>query len=146
MDITNRLNIFYLDDERQPGRDLRTSALSAETDCVFNITLSRGLPYAANIVKREPRFEIWSLDHDIGMIGDGYEFLKEVVDHFIEIEDFSKWPDIIRVHSHNPVGADKMISYAKNVNKHFSKQAVIFYEAAYMGTNELQKQIKMLHL
>ena len=62
----------------------------------------------------EGRIEIMSFDHDLGL-GEptGYDIIKWLAEEHID-----RYPIETRVHSANPIGAENMRTYDKNVRKH----------------------------
>lgn len=62
-------------------------------------------------------FEGISLDHDLGESYNGYDVVK-----FIEFNDL--WPDVIAIHSGNPVGRDNIRRAIEYSGQYGSKQIV----------------------
>lgn len=104
--------VLFLDDVRNPGLDF----IGAE------MTIARTVEEALIAVGSKPTFDVWTLDHDLGLapkekgglvLGveerpapSGFDFLKAVVRFHPE-----KWPSKVLVHSANPVGKENMLAY-----------------------------------
>ena len=65
------MRVLFLDDVRQVPRDLLLS----------EVTVARSAAEAQQIVLDQPTFDLWSLDHDLGM---------EVKDHLDQIVSASE--------------------------------------------------------
>jgi hypothetical protein len=87
---------FFLDDVR---------------DCPDGYALARTYRDAIDMLSRNPRFEIWSLDHDLGGRKTGLDFLKWVM----AVLPKHRLPDEILVHSANIVGSERMIQFGNEV-------------------------------
>lgn len=84
---------LFLDDERQPPGEPGTM-------------LVRTPEQFLDMVSRY-KFDIWSLDHDLGVeYTDGYRLLKLCT----ELE-FIQWPESIICHSQNPVGKKQIQNF-----------------------------------
>jgi hypothetical protein len=102
-DRSNPTLIFYLDDVRDPNRYPVSE----------NYIVVRTLEQAKAIIEANAPFPMWSLDHDLGGDDTGMDFLKWAAEHAL-----GKWPKgQIGVHSANPVGADNMRAFIKQVER-----------------------------
>lgn len=105
--------ILYLDDIRNPPEFVNA-----------DYTVVRSFKEACDVVSKESKFDLWDLDHDLGVEKDrdglwraaptGMDFLKWASHNALD-----KWPkNFVSVHSANPVGRENMESLIRNVEKH----------------------------
>lgn len=122
--------ILFLDDVRYPA----AIGLSAEA---ADITVVRSCEAAIEAVQNNPKFDLWFLDHDLGLVLNensghdpslittatelphaktGYDFLRWAAEH-----GRGKWPwNRVHVHSMNIVGKRRMMNLILDVERgHF---------------------------
>jgi len=126
------LRILFLDDVRTPN------AIGLEhRDGVTHITVVRSFDAAVEAVRDNPHFDLWYLDHDLGLqfvenpdhdpslietavelpyAKTGYDFLVWAADHAQH-----RWPwNKVHVHSANIVGRRRMLSFIGDIERrHF---------------------------
>lgn len=63
--------------------------------------------------KNADAIEIISFDHDLGDgEPDGYQIIKWLAEHHLE-----RWPQMVKVHSANPVGSENIRQYDKFIRR-----------------------------
>lgn len=125
-----KTRILFLDDVRTPN----TEGLDQQGGFA-EITIVRSFDEAVEAVRSLPRFDKWSLDHDLGLLlvehpdhdpsliecavelphaKTGMDFLR-----WAEREARHKWPwGRVHVHSANPVGRENMRAFVACVERH----------------------------
>lgn len=104
------MRILFLDDERAPDT---VKWVKYPQNAIFTIVRTAREFLAA--VEDNPAFYAWSLDHDLGedeygeLEPTGYDALQLALLSFEQ-----KAPETVCVHSKNPIGASKMVSYWNN--------------------------------
>lgn len=104
------MKILFLDDERTPEM---VRWISYPKDAEF--TVVRSVKEFLKTVKEQPTFNVWSLDHDLGIdgLGDiaptGYDAIQLAL-----MSLGHKAPSEVWVHSKNPVGAANIANYWKS--------------------------------
>lgn len=100
------MNIFILDDSRTLKMalvDSRRMGVSTMDRVMPEATYSmaRNPEDAINVIRASPKFDVWILDNDLGIINgfkeEGYEFLKRCINEFGD-----KVPDVVYSCSANP--------------------------------------------
>ena len=108
------MRILFLDDERNPST---VSWLTYPKTAEF--TVVRTAREFLDAVDGLETFDVWSLDHDLGLdeLGEiaptGYDALRHALHSLAH-----KAPEKVWVHSKNPIGARVMANYWDNWRKH----------------------------
>lgn len=99
--------LLFLDDRREPDQVIDLAMYS-------RILLARKAEDAMALVVEQPRFDVWSLDHDLAagvqgrrlrrQVKTGFDFLVWALEHAR-----GKMPGRILVHSANPWGRRRML-------------------------------------
>jgi len=93
--------VFILEDDEVRGPAL-VRRFKAEG---YDVTLAKSYQDGVAVLSDWPKFDVASLDHDLGLGASGYDFVQ----YMIKQLDEAKRPNVVFVHSANPVGAKHML-------------------------------------
>jgi hypothetical protein len=97
------VRVFCLDDERTLPKGIGLDWICVES-------VEDGL----KIIQEYDPFDAWWLDHDLGEESpSGFDFLKMIQEQDL----LDKLPKEIKVHSMNPIGAQRMVWFCQEVLK-----------------------------
>ena len=105
------IKVLFLDDERTPGV---VNWVKYPKGSVF--TVVRSYNEFLEAVRLNDKFDVWSLDHDLGINGlsqeinlSGYDSLKAALRWYPD-----QAPKQVIAHSKNPIGAENINKYWEN--------------------------------
>lgn len=96
--------LLFLDDDENRALDMKRKCDNSG----YDMTWARNHDEAVRHLNGE-RFDIVSLDHDLGELKNG----RDVVKHLISLPK-EKHPNLAIVHSHNRIGGITMFHWLKN--------------------------------